>query len=70
MVMQRTEQKLSNVNATVEDILNNFDYNDNTKKAILKGSLGGYGVTYKLTTQVIGHWIYTNQKKKINYDSI
>jgi len=63
MVMQRTEQKLSDVNATVDDILSNFNYNDKTKRAILKGSLGGYGVTFKLTTQIVGSWIYKSQMK-------
>ena len=71
MVMQRTEQKLSDVNATVDDIINIFGYNDKIKQAILNGSVGKYGVTYKLTTQTIGSWIYQYlAPKKTNNDRI
>jgi len=71
MVMQRTEQKLSDVNATVDDIINIFGYNDKIKQAILNGSVGKYGVTFKLTTQVVCSWIYESRKpKKTNNDRV
>ena len=32
-------------------------------KAIKKGSMGAYGISHKLTPQVIGYWIYQYKKE-------
>lgn len=32
-------------------------------KAIKKGSMGAYGISHKLTPQVIGYWIYQFKKE-------
>ena len=68
--MDRLNDTDLNVENTAKAIFDHFGYDDKVQKAILNGSMGKFGVTYKLTTQVIGHWIYSSQKKKINYDSI
>lgn len=36
------------------------------KKAIRTGAMGKYGVNYKLTTQVVGSWIYKYIKETKN----
>ena len=52
-------------------IYDHFGYDENVQKAILNGSMGKYGITYKLNTQVIGNWIYEYIKKPKKYnDSI
>jgi hypothetical protein len=57
-------------NSTAQDIYKHFGYDEKVQNAILNGSMGKYGVTYKLTTQVIGSWIYKSRIKKVNYESL
>lgn len=57
---QRTGTELKDINRGMAiDIYNEFEeLNENDiKKAIRNGSLGKYGFTYKLTTQVVCIWI-------------
>jgi len=70
VVMSRLKDTELDVPKTAKDIYDHFGYDNNVQRAILNGSMGKYGVTYKLTTQVIGNWIYKSREKKINYDSI
>ena len=71
IVMQRLDQVLKDPKQTVNDIYNMFGNDKKVQEAILLGSFGKFGVTYKLTTQVIGNWIseYKKPSKKYN-DSI
>jgi len=57
-------------NSTAQDIYKHFGYNEKVQTAILNGSMGKYGVTYKLTTQVIGSWIYKSRERKRNIERI
>jgi len=68
--MDRLSDTELNPQQTAIDIFENFGNSDNVQKAIRKGSMGGYGITFKLTTQVIGYWIYQSKIKKINNDRI
>jgi len=71
VVMSRLGDTELNVQKAAKDIYDNFGYSNDVQKAILKGSLGGYGIPYKLTTAVIGSWIYESRKpKKTNNDRI
>ena len=71
VVMDRLSDTELNPQQTAIDIFENFGNSDEVQKAILKGSLGGYGIPYKLTTAVIRSWIYESRKpKKTNNDRI
>ena len=56
-----------NIKTSAKDIVEEFINKDRNfiVEAIRKGSLGAYGINYKLTTQVIGYWVYQylNDKK-------
>ena len=56
---ERAEIKPFNIDKTIKDILDEFPkVTDNQfKKAIRNGSLGKYGVSYRLSTQQICFWI-------------
>ena len=70
MVMDRTNQILPNPEATVNDIYKMFGNDKKVQEAILFGSFGKYGTTYKLTTQEIGKWIYTYKKPKYKVERL
>ena len=70
VVMQRLDQVLPDPVQTVNDIYTMFGNDKSVQEAILFGSFGKYGTTYKLTTQEIGKWIYTYKKPKFIKDSI
>ena len=63
--MVRTDLEFTDIKATAEDLLKTFEYNKIMMQAIKDGSMGKYGVTFKLTTQVIGSWIYKSQDKEV-----
>lgn len=56
---ERVEIKPFNINKTIKDILDEFPKvtNEQLKKAIRNGSMGKYGVSYRLSTQQICFWI-------------
>lgn len=65
---ERLESDIPNVEKMFEDIKNEFG---NRKievviEAIRLGSLGKYGVNYKLTTQVVSYWIRCYTEPKID----
>jgi hypothetical protein len=67
MVMERLGMELKDVNMTSLDIHQEFKYVTllQIREALRIGSLGGYGRTYKLSTQEVCIWIrsYLNDKK-------
>jgi hypothetical protein len=64
--MDRVGDTELNVINTASDIFNKFGYDIHIRRAISDGSFGKYGVTFKLTTQVIGNWIYQSRKTQNN----
>jgi len=74
VAMQRTNTEIISFELTLKDILIEF----NNKKiidvieAIRQGGLGRYGITYKLTTQIVCYWInqYLKEKYKTNHDRL
>jgi hypothetical protein len=74
VAMQRTDSEISNIDLTIKDIYFEFK---NKKigdiiEAIRQGSLGKYGLTYKLNTQAVCYWInqYLKEKYKYNQDRL
>jgi len=59
----RTDMVLKNKNEValrISDLTTEMGFTENTFKiAILRGSSGKYGVSYKLNTQVICSWLYS-----------
>lgn len=57
--MQRVDMDFNNIFTTAKDISDEFPKItlDNIREAIRRGSLGEYGVTYKLNTQTVCVWI-------------
>jgi transcriptional regulator NrdR family protein len=52
------ELKLESCSNDIEvEFINKLNVNE-IKKAIRTGAMGKYGVNYKITTQVVGSWIY------------
>lgn len=64
VVMDRLQDTELNVIQATKEIYEYFGYDIKMQKAILDGSMGKYGVTYKLTTQVIGNWIFKSREIK------
>ncbi len=62
--MNRLNDTELDIVKSAESIYSHFGYDIKVQKAILDGSMGKYGVTFKLTTQVIGSWIYKSREKK------
>jgi len=59
--MQRCDSLDLNALLCANDIFNQFNGKlslERIKIAIRNGSMGKYGINYKLTTQVISNWIY------------
>lgn len=65
--MRRTSTTELDIENTVQDIISEFYHIPQEKiiKAIRVGSLGRYGLTYKLTTQQICIWIREFIKEEI-----
>jgi hypothetical protein len=74
VAMQRTDSEISNIDLTINDIFNEFKNKKigDVIEAIRQGSLGKYGLTYKLNTQAICYWInqYLKEKYKTNLDRL
>lgn len=66
LAQERTGYVLQNPDSAIQDILNEFKYlkEIDIKNAFRNGGLGRYGVTYKLTIQVLCHWIREYEKEK------
>lgn len=66
VAMQRVDQELTDVNATVQDVIKEFWYmkTKDVIEAIRSGSLGKYGKTFKLNTQEVCLWIRAYQESK------
>lgn len=65
---ERLESNTPNVEKMYNDIKNEFSKKkiDDVIEAIRLGSLGKYGVNYKLTTQVVCYWIRCYTEPKID----
>jgi len=66
LAMANTCIDIENLKSTEDAIKKHFQGNFSITtviKAIKKGSMGAYGVSHKLTPQVIGSWIYQYQKE-------
>jgi len=65
---ERLESNTPNVEKMYNDIKNEFVKKkiDDVIEAIRLGSLGKYGVNYKLTTQVVCYWIRCYTEPKID----
>ena len=65
---ERLDSNIDNVDKMFNDIKNEFGKKniDNVIEAIRLGSLGKFGVNYKLTTQVVSYWIRCYTEPKID----
>jgi hypothetical protein len=65
---ERLESDIPNVEKMFNDIKNEFGKRkiEEVIEAIRLGSLGKYGVNYKLTTQVVCYWIRCYTEPKID----
>lgn len=68
VAFERTQTEPYNLDSMINDVLTEFPkYGTETfKNAIRKGSLGAYGLNYKVTTQVVCHWIREYVKSQNN----
>lgn len=72
LAIERTGFNISSIDSTALDIFNEFKSISlfKVREAIRKGSLGEYGISYRLSTQEICIWIkkYLEVKKtKLNF---
>jgi len=65
---ERLDSEIPNVDKMFEDIKNEFGQRkiQDVIEAIRLGSLGKYGVNYKLTIQVVCYWIRCYTEPKID----
>jgi len=65
---ERLDSNIENVDKMFIDIKNEFGKRkiDDVIEAIRLGSLGKYGVNYKITTQVVSYWIRCYTEPKID----
>lgn len=74
IAMDRTDCEIKHIDIVIKDIFDEFANKKliDIKEAIRQGSFGKYGITYKLTTQVICFWInqYLKEKYKSNQDRL
>lgn len=65
---ERLDSNIDNVDKMFNDIKNEFGKRkiEEVIEAIRLGSLGKYGVNYKLTTQVVSYWIRCYTEPKID----
>jgi hypothetical protein len=66
LAIERTNTEPFNIENMVKDIDSEFKRisDDDIKKAIRNGSLGMYGATYKLSTNIVCFWIREYLKSK------
>ncbi|HOD09935.1 MAG TPA: hypothetical protein PKH91_04245 [Flavobacterium sp.] len=65
---ERLDSEITNIDKMFEDIKKEFCKKniDDVIEAVRLGSLGKYGVNYKLTTQVVCFWIRCYTEPKID----
>lgn len=65
---ERLDSNIENVDKMLTDIHNEFHKKkiSDVIEAVRLGSLGKYGVNYKLTTQVVCYWIRCYTEPKID----
>jgi hypothetical protein len=66
LAMQKTDCEIKNIDWLISDMISEFGNNKafDILEAIKKGSIGKYGISFKLTTQVVGYWITQYLKDK------
>jgi len=74
VAMERTDCEIKNINNLILDISEEFKSKKlvDIKEAIRQGAFGKFGITYKISTQVVGYWInqYLKEKYKTNQDRL
>lgn len=74
VAVERTDCEIKNIDNLVLDILEEFKKENiiDIREAIRQGGFGKFGISYKITTQVVGYWInqYLNLKYKRNQDRL
>jgi len=65
---QRVDSQINNIEEMIVDIKSEFNKSkiEVVIEAIRLGSLGKFGVTYKLTTQVVCYWIRCHINPKVD----
>ena len=65
---ERLDSNIENIDKMFNDIKSEFGKKniDNVIEAIRLGSLGKFGVNYKITTQVVSYWIRCYTEPKID----
>jgi len=66
LAFERTGSELFDIENLITDVLQEFKgiKQDELKESLRRGSLGHYGVTYKLTIQVVCYWIISYRESK------
>lgn len=64
-VMQRVDMDFNDISKTTTDICLEFNFLslDTIREALRKGSLGNFGITFKLSTQTVCFWIREHHKQ-------
>jgi len=74
LAMQKTDCEIKNIDWLIIDIVSEFGNKKTIDilEAIKQGSIGKFGISFKLTTQVVGYWInqYLKEKYKTNHDRL
>lgn len=74
VAMERTDCEIKNIDNVVFDVSEEFKNKKlvDVKEAIRQGAFGKFGITYKISTQVVGYWInqYLKEKYKTNQDRL
>lgn len=74
LAMQKTDCEIKNIDWLISDIVSEFGNKKTIDilEAIKQGSIGKFGISFKLTTQVVGYWInqYLKEKYKTNHDRL
>ena len=74
LAMQKTDCEIKNIDWLISDIVSEFGNKKTIDilEAIKQGSIGKFGISFKLTTQVVGYWInqYLKEKYKTNQDRL
>lgn len=69
--MQRVNHDFPEIDRTIEDVISEFSFMPikDVRQALRNGSLGRYGLSYRLSTQEVCVWILKyldSQKSKLN----
>jgi len=74
LAMQKTDCEIKNIDWLIIDIVSEFGNKKTIDilEAIKQGSIGKFGISFKLTTRVVGYWInqYLKEKYKTNHDRL